>query len=544
MPATTIIPHTLTFDPFLAVLQKTGLLQGVDSAQLLAQMQQSRQSLIPALIQQQLAAKAIAEQLAEYLRLTFFDLSQLRPEAVIQDVIDEGFIRQYRILPLFIQDHQLYLAISEPAHLEHVGEVKFHTDLGVQPVVVEWDKLNRLVDTWLSAAHYRLLAQFALTDAAIAHDERIVAWVQQLLQDAAYKGASDIHLEPSKTAYRIRFRLDGILHKMAQLPLEVGQRINARLKVMAHLDLAERRLPQDGRFSLEIGSAEPKDCRISVCPTLFGEKTVVRILDAGKISLVMDDLGLEPGQKTLFSQAIHKPQGMVLVTGPTGSGKTVTLYTALNLLNSLEKNICTVEEPVEITLPGINQINVDTKIALTFAKVMRAFLRQDPDILMIGEIRDQETAETAIKAAQTGHLVLATLHTNSAVDTLTRLAMLGISAFNIAHCVQLIVAQRLVRKLCVKCKREQPPLVGQVETMPSFEAVGCDHCSKGYRGRAGVFECLTITAEIAAMIVAGRTSAEIMAVARSNGMLSLQAAALRKVQAGVTSYQELQRVIY
>jgi len=275
-----------------------------------------------------------------------------------------------------------------------------------------------------------------------------------------------------------------------------------------------------------------------VCPTLFGEKAVVRILDAGKVSLNIEDLGLDETQKTLFLQAIKKPQGMVLVTGPTGSGKTVTLYTALNFLNNLEKNICTVEDPVEITLPGINQIHVDLKIQLTFSKVLRSFLRQDPDILMVGEIRDQETAETAVKAAQTGHLVLSTLHTNGAVETLSRLSMLGISPFNIAHSVQLIIAQRLVRKLCLRCKRLR------IDTEQGYEAVGCDDCMQGYKGRVAVFECLAVSPEICALVVQEKSAQEITDAAKNNGMISLQAAAWNKVVAGITTLEEIQRVIY
>lgn len=535
-------PHhhtTHVNEPFLSLLVQKGLLQQQAIPQLLTQSQENKLSWIAILIQQQkLDATLLAQELATHLGLAFFDLSHVSIETIPTDVIDVTFIRQQRILPLSIKDQYLHLAISEPSHLEHVGEVKFYTDLNVVPVIVAWDKLNRLIDAWLSASQYRLLTQFSFNPASVANenDEQIVSWVDQLLQDAIHKNASDIHIEPYKTAYRIRFRLDGILHKMVQLPLDVGNRISARLKIMSHLNMAERRLPQDGRFTLEVHPQEFKDCRISVCPTLFGEKIVVRILDAGKTSLSIDSLGFETAQKTVFIKAIQKPQGMVLVTGPTGSGKTVTLYTALRHLNTLEKNICTVEEPVEITLPGINQINVDPKIALTFAKVLRAFLRQDPDILMVGEIRDQETAETAIKAAQTGHLVLSTLHTNSAVETLTRLFMLGISKFNIAHSVHLVIAQRLMRKLCKHCKR--PTGIAQEMT-----AVGCEHCTKGYHGRIGIFECLPVTPEISALIVQEKSTAEITITAQKAGMISLREAALIKVAAGLTSVEEMQRVI-
>ncbi len=527
--------HTRASDPFLTALAAAGFLKIDEIPELLQQANAAKLSVIPFLIQQQtLHSKIIAAELATYLKLPFFDLTQFNPTIAATALIDETFIRQHRVLPLFIKDQKIYLAISEPAHLEAIGEIKFHTDSHIQPIIVEWDKLTRLINNVLSESQYRSASQFSLAE----NEDHIVSWVEKMLQDAIHKSASDIHIEPYKTAYRIRFRLDGILHKITQLPLSLGQRVVARLKVMSRLDMAERRLPQDGRFTIDTPSSEPKDCRISVCPTLFGEKIVVRILDAGKVSLEIDDLGLSDTQKKLFLQSIKKPQGMILVTGPTGSGKTVTLYTALNFLNSLEKNICTVEDPVEITLPGINQIHVDLKIQLTFSKVLRSFLRQDPDILMIGEIRDQETAETAIKAAQTGHLVLSTLHTNSAVETLSRLSMMGISAFNIAHTVQLIIAQRLVRKLCVHCK------CAKADRTQGYTAVGCDECMQGYKGRVAVFECLFVSPEICALVVQGKSSEEISTAAKNAGMMSLHEAALNKVLAGITTTEEMQRVIY
>jgi type IV pilus assembly protein PilB len=531
MQSTSLFPLLLgAYADFFAALIAENLLSADTLAELVQQAKEAGVSPLIFLIQQQkLAAKTIAEQLAKYLKLEFFDLSKFNVELVAKEVIDEAFIRQHQVLPLLIKHQTLYVAISEPSQLELVGEIKFHTDLNVCPVVVEWDKITRLIENFLSEARYKLISQSSLS---AGNDDRIIAWVEHLLQDAIQKGTSDIHIEPYKTAYRIRFRLDGILHKIAQLPLEAGNRVVACLKVMARLDMAERRLPQDGRFSVNTLSQQQKDCRISICPTLFGEKIVVRILDAEKISLHLENLGLEPQQKSAFLAAITKPQGMVLVTGPTGSGKTITLYAALNFLNSLEKNICTVEDPVEITLPGINQVHVDAKIQLTFAKVLRSFLRQDPDVLMVGEIRDQETAETAIKAAQTGHLVFSTLHTNSAVETLLRLTMLGISPFNIAHSIQLIIAQRLLRKLCSYCQHNK------------MAATECAHCMQGYKGRVAVFECLTLSAEIGAMLIQGKSTAEIAEAAKNSGMLSLQEAALNKIAAGITSQDEVQRVIY
>ncbi len=503
----------------------------------------------------QLDARTLARQIAADTHFEFFDISAIAVNDVISDLLDDTFIRQHRVLPLAVEQHALRLAISEPAHLESINEIKFHTDLNVHPVVVEGDKLSRLIDAYLSQRQYQSIAQFQLDDASGENDARIIQFVEQILQDAVQKGASDIHLEPYKTAYRIRFRIDGMLHKMAQFSLDIASRMVARLKVMAKLDISERRLPQDGRFTMVINAELSKDCRISTCPTLFGEKIVLRILDANKMTLKIDDLGLHDQQRSLLLQSIHRPQGMVLVTGPTGSGKTISLYTILNLLNKLDKNICSVEEPVEITLPGINQVNVNLKADLTFAKALRAFLRQDPDILMVGEIRDQETAETAIKAAQTGHLVFSTLHTNSAVETLTRLIMMGVSPVNVVHALHLIIAQRLVRKLCVYCKQPQAyaedvllragftPKDLPHLTLTLYEPVGCEHCMKGYVGRTGIFELFLMTPEMAELIIAGATIAIINQTARQQGMRFLRDAALHAAMTGVTSLAEIQRVV-
>jgi type IV pilus assembly protein PilB len=534
MQTHSFITDTYLNDGFFATLTASGLLEEKELFRLKNQAKTENTSLTRLLIQQKkMTAKILAEKLAGHLQLPFFDLSQHPPTEEAQTILDDTFIRQHRVLPLCIQHTQLYVAISEPADIEHMKEVKFHTDLQVSPVVVESDKLMRAVDSWLQASQYRLASQ---RESFAQDDAYVIAWVTQMLEDALCKGASDIHIEPYKTAHRIRFRLDGILHKVTLLPAEIGQRIVARLKVMARLDMAERRMPQDGRFTIDLTAAESKDCRVSVCPTLFGEKIVIRILDAGKISLAIADLGLEKTQQTLFLHAIQKPQGMILVTGPTGSGKTRTLYAALHFLNTLEKNICTVEDPVEITLPGINQVPVDTKIQRSFAQVLRSFLRQDPDILMVGEIRDQETAETAIKAAHTGHLVFSTLHTNGAVETLTRLAMLGVSPFHIAHSVQLILAQRLVRQLCVHCKR-----LGADSS--SYEAVGCDACTQGYKGRIAVFECLPISPEIAGLVAQKKSEQEIVSAAKNAGMMQLEEAAWEKVRTGITTIEEVQRVV-
>ncbi len=579
-------------DPFALLLVKAGLLGQGEALQAVLLAQGVKVSLVAFLAQRrQVDCAAMAKLLAEYLGLQCFDLGRMTVESVVEGVVDEQFIRLHRVLPLYIEGRELYLAIAEPGQLEAIGEIKFHTDLNIVPVVVEWDKLARLTDACLSERQYHALSHFQMISSNTADDdERVMQVVHEVLLDAVKKGASDIHLEPYKTSYRIRQRIDGLLHKVAQLPLDLATRITARLKILAKLDISERRLPQDGRFSFEINPTEIRDCRISTCPTLYGEKTVVRILDSSKIILNLDQLGMEPAQKALFVQAIHRPQGMLLVTGPTGSGKTVSLYTALSLLNTLDKNISTVEEPVEVQLPGVNQVNVNVKTDLTFSKVLRAFLRQDPDIIMVGEIRDRETADIAMKAAQTGHFVLSTLHANSAAETISRLLMMGVSAFNMVHSLHMVIAQRLVRKLCVHCRREVDisipdllesgfeqqltlkflldnnhitslidtenqaqiiqgksasslalePLTKQLKL---YEAVGCDYCTKGYCGRTGVFEMLPITPEIANIILRNGTSTDIAAVARQMEMLNLREAALLQLLRGVTSLAEVQRII-
>ncbi|HVV69203.1 MAG TPA: ATPase, T2SS/T4P/T4SS family [Gammaproteobacteria bacterium] len=574
----------LLLDPLALCLVRAGILGQGEAMQAVLAAQGAKLSLVAYLAQhRQVDCGVMAEQLAEYLGLQRFDLNRLTVDAVVTGVVDEEFIRLQRVLPLYVEAGELYVAIAEPGQLEVLGEIKFHTDMNVVPLVVEWDKLARLIEACLSERQYQALSHFQPVNSGLAdNDERIMQMVQEILLDAVKKGVSDIHLEPYKTSYRIRQRIDGILHKVTQLSPDLAVRMTARLKILARLDIAERRLPQDGRFSIEINAQEVRDCRISTCPTLFGEKTVVRILDGGKIILNVDDLGMEAVQKNLFVQAIHKPQGMLLVTGPTGSGKTVTLYTALSLLNTLDKNISTVEEPVEVQLPGVNQVNINVKADLTFSKVLRAFLRQDPDILMVGEIRDRETADIAMKAAQTGHFVLSTLHANSAPETISRLLMMGISAFNIVHSIHMIIAQRLVRKLCVHCRREKDTSMEillaagfekqdilqltslqkgsiavdecvqisstQTSIVPNpplklYEAVGCEYCIKGYNGRIGIFEILNMTSAIANIIMHQGTSSEIAAEAKHENMINLRAAALRQLLSGITSLEEVQRVI-
>lgn len=380
-----------------------------------------------------------------------------------------------------------------------------------------------------------------LSNPRLVDDAAIIKFVDQVLSTAVNQGASDVHFEPQAKHLNLRLRIDGILYALTQISSELTARINARLKIIANLDIAEKRLPQDGRFMLNLNKYGKHDCRISTCPTMFGEKIVIRILNPTNIALDIDNLGLATAQKNILLEQIKKPQGMILVTGPTGSGKTVTLYTILNALNNTAKNISTIEDPIEITLPGINQVEVNHKIGLDFAAALRAFLRQDPDIIMVGEIRDLETANIAIKAAQTGHLVLATLHTNSALDTLNRLQNMGVETFNLASSINLIIAQRLVRKLCPECKQPQPKAA---EITPIYAANGCTNCKSGFSGRCGIFEILPLSKNIAALLTLRHSAAEIEQQAMRDGFSNLQQSALNAVLQGTTSLAEIKRVIY
>jgi type IV pilus assembly protein PilB len=382
----------------------------------------------------------------------------------------------------------------------------------------------------------------------------VVRFVNKVMLDAIHKGASDIHFEPYEKTYRVRLRQDGVLREVAAPPAGLGMRLSARLKVMARLDLAERRVPQDGRIKLNLSKNRSIDFRVSTCPTLHGEKIVLRILDPTSAQLGIEALGYEADQRALFEETIHRPYGMVLVTGPTGSGKTVSLYTALNMLNTADRNISTAEDPAEINLPGINQVNVHPKVGLTFASCLRAFLRQDPDVIMVGEIRDLETAEIAIKAAQTGHMVLSTLHTNDAPQTLTRLVNMGVPAYNIAASVSLIIAQRLARRLCQHCKveaqipREELVAEGfredEVDSLRLFEANtdGCDNCTNGYKGRVGIYQVMPVTDEIGQIIMEGGNAGDIERQAESQGVIDLREAGLQKMRTGVLSLAEVNRV--
>lgn len=515
---------------------------------------------------------AIARAASQEFGLPLLDLGSFDPVNYPGNVIDPKLMRKYNVLPLLRRGTRLFLAVSDPSDLNLVSEIKFHTGLSIDLIVVEDDKLNQAIENLLHAgeqedSHFSELEGMGLDDIDIevvdepgdddSEDEQqdeapIVRFVNKVLYDAIKQGASDIHIEPYEKIYRVRFRQDGILREIARPPLNIANRICSRVKIMSGMDISERRIPQDGRIKLKLSRSKAVDFRVNTLPTLWGEKIVLRILDPSSAQLGIDVLGYEASQKQLYLNALHQHQGMILVTGPTGSGKTVSLYTGLNILNTKERNISTAEDPVEINLEGINQVAVNPKVGLTFATALRAFLRQDPDVVMVGEIRDLETAEIAIKAAQTGHLVLSTLHTNSAPETLTRLKNMGVPAYNIATSVTLIIAQRLARRLCNHCKKplKLPPKIllqegfkeEQIRSMQLFGAVGCDKCHEGYKGRVGIYEVVPITDKIGRVIMDGGTSIQIADIARAEGFNNLRSSALEKVAQGVTSLAEANRV--
>jgi type IV pilus assembly protein PilB len=486
-------------------------------------------------------------------------------------LIQEKLIRQHNALPLFKRGKRLYVAVSDPTNLQALDEFQFNTALNTYPILVDEQKLSVVIEKALDKADEKL-DEFDnedlddidlgpddsdkvedLSEASI-DDTPVVRFINGILTHAIKAGASDIHFEPYEKKYRVRMRIDGILHEMKGAPVALGGRIAARLKVLSRLNIAERRVPQDGRMRLKLSKTKAIDFRVNTCPTLFGEKIVLRILDPTSAQLGIDALGYEEDQKETFLEIMHKPYGMVLVTGPTGSGKTVSLYTALNILNTGDRNISTAEDPAEISLPGVNQVNVHPAIGFTFSEALRAFLRQDPDIIMVGEIRDLETAEIAIKAAQTGHMVFSTLHTNDAPQTLTRLANMGVPAFNIASAVTLIIAQRLARRLCAKCKTKED-LPKEVLLQEGFsqeqidagisvhKAVGCDSCTEGYKGRVGIYQVMPVSNAMGRIIMDGGNSMQLAEQATIEGIDDLRKSGLKKVAAGLTSLEEINRVI-
>ena len=509
-------------------------------------------------------AVKLARFASETFGLPLMDLSSLDPSALPTGLIDDKLMSDSRIVPVAKRGNRLSVLLSDPTDLQAIDRVKFQAQAAVDPIVVEHDKLMRLIERLSQSAGQQLSqlvdesfdVEFAaeestttIDDSAEVDDAPIVRYLQKVLMDAIHIGASDVHFEPYEKYYRIRFRVDGELREISQPPLAIKDKLASRIKVISRLDISEKRVPQDGRMKLVVSAQRTIDFRVSTLPTLFGEKIVMRILDPSSARLGIDALGYDPDQKALLLEAVQRPYGMVLVTGPTGSGKTVSLYTCLNILNKAGVNISTAEDPAEINLPGVNQVNVNEKAGLTFAAALRSFLRQDPDVIMVGEIRDVETADIAIKAAQTGHMVLSTLHTNDAPTTLTRMMNMGIPTFNIASSVILITAQRLARRLC-SCK--QPADVDEEALLSAgfketdldgtwvpYKPVGCDRCTNGYKGRVGIYQVMPISEEIQRIILAGGNAMEIAAQAKREGVADLRESGLRKVRAGLTSIEEV-----
>ena len=520
-----------------------------------------------------LSATKIAMEASKEFGLPVFDLDALDAESIPRGIVDDKLIKKYRALPLYKRGNHLYVGFSDPTNLAAINDIKFQTGINTEAVLVEEDKLSAMVEKILDEQDDAMdgmmdddlenLDDLEFTDPEAEQknddsgseidDTPVVRFINKILIDAIKKGASDIHFEPYEKSYRVRLRIDGVLAEVAKPPLAMSNKMCARIKVMSRMDTAERRVPQDGRIKLKISKTKAIDFRVNTCPTLFGEKIVLRILDPSSASLGIDALGYEPEQKELYMNALANPYGMILVTGPTGSGKTVSLYTGLNILNTVDTNISTAEDPVEINLEGINQVNVNDKVGLTFETALRAFLRQDPDIIMVGEIRDLNTAEIAIKAAQTGHMVMSTLHTNDAPLTLSRLINMGVPPFNIASAVSLIIAQRLARRLCKSCKTpieiprtallEEGFTEDQIDAKPEiFKAVGCDHCSDGFKGRVGIYQVMPITDAIGRIIMNNGSSIDVADQAQKEGVDNLRQSAIKKVIAGLTSMEEINRV--
>jgi type IV pilus assembly protein PilB len=515
-------------------------------------------------------SKALASQASQEFGVPFFDLDAIDFRRLPINLVSEKLIRKYHVLPLFARGKTLFVAVSDPTDFHALDDIKFHSRLNPEAILAEEDKLSKAIEAALEAADASMTdmldedlenldisggeegpAKNEVTTSDI-DDAPIVRYVNKILLDSIKQGVSDIHMEPYEKTFRIRYRSDGILRQVASPPPSIANRLVSRIKVMSKMDIAERRVPQDGRIKMTLSKNRAIDFRVNTCPTLFGEKVVMRILDPTSAQLGIEKLGFEPEQQRIFLEAINKPYGLVLVTGPTGSGKTVTLYTGLNILNTIERNISTAEDPVEITVEGINQVNMNPKAGLTFASALRAFLRQDPDIIMVGEIRDLETAEIAVKAAQTGHLVLSTLHTNDAPQTLNRLMQMGIPPFNIVAAVNLIMAQRLGRRLCEHCKvpANFPDKIlldagFKKEELPDlkiFSAGSCEHCTNGYKGRVGIYQVLTLTDKMRTLILNGGNTDQLAECALAEGFNDLRRSGLNKVRMGVTSLEEVDRI--
>ncbi|MDH4126614.1 MAG: type IV-A pilus assembly ATPase PilB [Gammaproteobacteria bacterium] len=560
----------------LAGLPRRLVQDGIISEDKLAEAEEQRKKdkvpLVAYLVNENLAnARAIAVAASHEFGVPLLDLDALDVDLEVIRSIDQNLLNKHRVLPLVKRGQRLFLAIADPTNLQAIDDIRFQTSMRIDPIVVEQDKLEQRIVKAIEAVDTRMdgladddfdLENLDVTSEEDHHDDiarddiedaPVVRFVNKILLDAIKRGASDVHFEPYEKFFRVRTRLDGVLSEVAQPPVALANKVCARLKVMSRMDIAERRVPQDGRIKMRLSKSRAIDFRVNTCPTLFGEKIVLRILDPSSAQLGIDALGYEPRQKELYLKHLNKPYGMILVTGPTGSGKTVSLYTGLNYLNTIDRNISTAEDPAEINLPGVNQVNVNPKVGLTFASSLKAFLRQDPDIIMVGEVRDLETAEIAIKAAQTGHLVLSTLHTNDAPKTLTRLVDMGVKPYAIATSVSLIIAQRLARKLCDHCKeiKEVPREALLKEGFSAkdlekgvtiFVPKGCKSCNSGYKGRVGIFQVMEVSETMGKIIMEGGNAMQIADQAVKEGVIDLRRAGLNKVKEGVTSLEEINRV--
>jgi type IV pilus assembly protein PilB len=548
-----------------------GALNEADARKALDESGKLKKQVTLYLLEQRLVTQTqIAAANAVEFGMPLFDTNALDLAQSAIKIIGEELLQKHHVLPLFKRGNRLYVGISDPTNTRALDEIKFAANMTVEPILVSEEVLKKSLDLALTASDTldsggdddEGLENLESTGGddegpdtgveAKGDDTPVVKFVNKVLLDAIKKGASDIHFEPYETEFRVRLRLDGVLKNIAKAPVKLQPRISARLKVMAQLDIAEKRVPQDGRIKLNISKTKQMDFRVSTCPTLFGEKVVLRLLDGNAAKLGIDKLGYDDAQKQLYLDALSKPYGMILVTGPTGSGKTVSLYTGLNILNTEERNISTAEDPVEIRVPGINQVQMNVKRGMTFAVALRSFLRQDPDIIMVGEIRDLETAEIAIKAAQTGHLVLSTLHTNDAPQTISRLMNMGIAPYNITSSVTLVIAQRLARRLH-DCKREmalpEAALLAEGFTADDvkagirlYEAVGCSDCNEGYKGRVGIYQVMPMSDEIQKIILQGGNVLQIGEAALRSGVNDLRRSALIKASIGMTSLAEINRV--
>ncbi len=558
-------------------LVNDGLLSMEQAQNALLESRKAKLPLTKWLVDNQLVkANAMAMSAMEEFGVPLYDIAAHSHVQIPKDVVKRELIEKHQALPLFKRGNRLFVGMSDPTDLRALDEIKFQTGLTTDAILIQQDQLGKTIEKFLTDTEDDAGKAFAGLDddgldlemesvdddgakgdsgGEVADEAPIVRFVNKVLLDAIKGGSSDLHFEPYEKAFRIRFRTDGILQEITRPPLALGPRITARLKVMSRMDISERRIPQDGRIKMKLSKTKAIDFRVNTCPTLWGEKVVMRILDPTSAQMGIDHLGYEEYQKAMYMKALEQPQGMILVTGPTGSGKTVSLYTGLNILNTVERNISTAEDPVEINLEGINQVNVNAKVGLGFTEALRAFLRQDPDIIMVGEIRDLETAEIAIKAAQTGHMVMSTLHTNSAPETLTRLLNMGVAAFNLATTVNLIIAQRLARKLCSSCKQPATDIPESIleeegffdcglprEEITLFKPVGCEACSGGYKGRLGIYEVVRITPALSKIIMEEGNAIQIAEAAKAEGFFDLRRSGLRKAAWGLTSLQEINRV--